>query len=405
MESKKETPKECPKANIPACGPLQVKKMEFDENNCPKYICECKPLSDCPKIGEKKTLRPGEKVILDKSGCCPVEKTVCDTTLCPKKIDKCAEQFYEIQTQPKDSADCCESSKCVPPKDRCIVEIDGKKYLKSFNEKWPTESPCIKKLCSIDANGKPVVKDDIETCLVDCKKGFQLDIGKDSCCGKCVQNQCILGDKVYKLGEVWKNAKTNCTTFKCSQKNNQFYVESETETCPDIFDCPDHLRYFKGCCQFCKPEAVIEDLSKFFKLPSKKHNKNSIISCHFPENCLPVAMDEPDTVGLVKKIVPVHGICSNIATIPQFMECHGTCSSGTKFNKETLEFEKKCDCCSIQELQNIDVELKCLDSYKMTIPLAVPKVCSCKPCLEKQQQAQQQQVSKTVSTKTKSTKY
>lgn len=102
-------------------------------------------------------------------------------------------------------------------------------------------------------------------------------------------------------------------------------------------------------------------------------------------------MSEPDTVQMIKKIVPVHGICINKIAVPKFMECYGSCSSGTKYNKAAGAFEKKCDCCSIKELTNVLVELTCLDNYKMKIDVAVPKVCGCVACTEQSQQQQQQQ--------------
>lgn len=252
-----------------------MKKLDYDVNKCPKYICECKPPSECPKSTiDKSKLKIGEKIVVDKAGCCPIEKKVCDETLCPKKIEKCQEPFYEPQKIDKKYEECCDSYKCVPPKDKCIVEIDGKKVLKGFGNSWPTENPCLKKVCTIDGQGKPTVKDDIETCLVtSCKPGFKLEVPKGSCCGKCIQTNCVLGDRVYKLGDSWKEKDNNCTTYKCSQKNNQFYIESESELCPDIFECPDHLRYFKGCCQFCKPEMLIEDQSKLMINHLKNHER------------------------------------------------------------------------------------------------------------------------------------
>lgn len=106
---------------------------------------------------------------------------------------------------------------------------------------------------------------------------------------------------------------------------------------------------------------------------------------------MPVAMTEVDTVQMIKKIVPVHGICTNKIAIPKFMECFGTCNSGTKYNKASGSFEKKCDCCSIQQLTNIPVELTCLDNYKLKLEVAVPKVCGCTECAGESQQKQQEQ--------------
>lgn len=242
---------------IPACNEFQVKKLDYDVNHCPKYICDCKPSSECPKSSiNKLQLKPGEKVVVENTGCCPMEKKVCDLSLCPKKVDKCSQLFFEPQKLERKYEDCCDTYLCVPPKDKCIVEIEGKKVVKGFGNSWPTANPCLKKVCTIDGSGKPTVQDDMETCLVtSCPLGHSLEVTPGSCCGKCVQKKCIVGERVFELNETWKARNDNCTTFQCNKKDGQYYIESESEMCPEIFDCPDHRRYFKGCCQFCKPEA------------------------------------------------------------------------------------------------------------------------------------------------------
>uniref|UniRef100_A0A1B0DDP2 VWFC domain-containing protein n=1 Tax=Phlebotomus papatasi TaxID=29031 RepID=A0A1B0DDP2_PHLPP len=66
---------ECPETPLPKCGENQVKKIEYDSNNCTKIICECKPASDCPPLEVfPSELLPGFKVIKDTSGCCPVAR-------------------------------------------------------------------------------------------------------------------------------------------------------------------------------------------------------------------------------------------------------------------------------------------------------------------------------------------
>lgn len=89
-------------------------------------------------------------------------------------------------------------------------------------------------------------------------------IGK--CCGVCDQVNCKFEEGLYMPGEHWLS-KDNCTKFSCAQKGNQFYISSSQETCPDVSECADHLKYFKGCCQHCKlvPEALSKDYI-FFKL-------------------------------------------------------------------------------------------------------------------------------------------
>lgn len=115
-------------------------------------------------------------------------------------------------------------------------------------------------------------------------------------------------------------------------------------------------------------------------------------------------MVEPETVQMIKKIVPVHGICTNKFAVPKFMECYGTCNSGTKYNRASGSFDKQCECCSIRELTNVAVDLVCLDGYKLKIEVAVPKVCGCSACTEQADQQQQpiKDSSQKLMTKTKS---
>lgn len=105
-------------------------------------------------------------------------------------------------------------------------------------------------------------------------------------------------------------------------------------------------------------------------------------------------MKSEETVQLIKQIIPVHGPCVNKLAVPHFTECYGTCNSGTKYNKITGQFEKKCDCCAIQELTSIPVELTCLDNYKYTLDVAVPKVCGCSSCSEQSQKLQEEKNTK-----------
>lgn len=60
----------------------------------------------------------------------------------------------------------------------------------------------------------------------------------------------------------------------------------------------------------------------------------------------------------------------------------GSCNSGTKYNKNNYKQDRKCECCSVGQLEDIDVKLTCDDGYQFNVPIAVPKSCSCQPCSE-----------------------
>lgn len=100
----------------------------------------------------------------------------------------------------------------------------------------------------------------------------------------------------------------------------------------------------------------------------------------FTALCLAISLNEPQTVGLIETTQKQHGKCKNIEPIRGFTECQGACQSGTKFNRLTLTHEKKCLCCSISNYAELKIPVKCEDGTKQTIPVSVPKTCSCRPC-------------------------
>lgn len=76
----------------------------------------------------------------------------------------------------------------------------------------------------------------------------------------------------------------------------------------------------------------------------------------------------------------MHGKCINKEPIRGFTECHGTCDSGTKYNRVTLKQDKNCRCCSVGSYDEIKVPVECVDKATIEIPISVPKTCSCQPC-------------------------
>lgn len=260
-EPTKAPSKKCPDSPLPDCADDQQNKQVLGRDGCPRLICECKPFDQCPPLVIH-SLKPGEKMVTDTTGCCPVHKIVCDKSKCPAKPLRCEHEFFEVTKvdQPTTTAtECCVEYKCAPPKDKCLVEIDGKKSIKSPGDKWDTADACLTKLCVWGPDGETKEQDGIEQCpRTVCDPGSELKPYK--CCGKCVQTKCVLDADLHGLGDQWKSS-DNCTTFKCIEMNDQMVVTSMQETCPDISDCPMPLRYFKGCCQFCK--EVPQEQSKF----------------------------------------------------------------------------------------------------------------------------------------------
>lgn len=246
---------------LPNCGTDQNNKLIEGSDGCPKYICDCKPYDECTPLTPL-NVKLGEKVVADVSGCCPTHKVVCDKSKCPVKPVRCDQEFYEVYELDAIEVDqCCIEFICKPPKNKCLIDIDGKKYLKNPGDKWSTSNPCITKLCSYGPNGVTIVTEVIEKCPPKtCDPGSELKTDYGKCCGTCIQTKCVVEDTVYKLGDVWYSP-DNCTSYKCMELNDKFIVATMHETCPDISSCPETLRYSKGCCEYCKTEP--EDLSKY----------------------------------------------------------------------------------------------------------------------------------------------
>lgn len=246
----------------PHCAPDQFVKVIVDKKNCTSYVCECKPLSECKPVVNR-ALRPGEKLVKETQGCCPHEKIICDKTKCPSKLVKCDQLFYEVVQKEEKQLDlCCEEFHCVPPKNLCLIEVNNEKVAKKIGEIWPTGKPCIKKKCIYGADARPTISEERESCAVsNCAVGFKLVVANNQCCGKCIQDKCVLGNNTYEIDATWHST-DKCTTFKCSLLGEQFVVSSSQPTCPDVSDCPKESRYFEDCCERCKQQ--VQDKSEFF---------------------------------------------------------------------------------------------------------------------------------------------
>lgn len=371
----------CTDTPLPACGVNQYNKVLIDDFNCTKYVCECKPIDQCvPNVVRE--LLPGEKIVQESSGCCPTSKIVCDKSTCPMKPLRCEHDFYEVVRQANQAIDaCCDVYECQSPPNVCIVEIDGMTKLKNVDEVWATTDPCVSKKCVYGAGGSLIATDVQQTCpITSCGLGFTLNITNGECCGECMQAACVVDGIGHAPGSKWFSA-DNCTSFKCLVTGKQLVVGASQPTCPDVTECPDEQKYFEDCCQRC--HLKVEDQSESNGKSERKIRIFLNFFCIFfpvSETCLPISLGDSETIGLVEQVKGAHGKCINTQPIRGFTECHGTCNSGTKYNRLTLEQDKKCQCCSIDHYEKIEVPVKCIDGTKLTIPISVPKSCTCMAC-------------------------
>lgn len=253
----------CEEKSAPKCAEDQYVKMIVNDNNCTSYVCDCRPISECPTLVEMRPIQTGERIINDTNGCCTRQKIICDQSQCPSKPTKCEQEHYQIIQKPRNENSCCDEFVCLPPKHLCIINDKGKNINKKLGEIWPTEDPCLKRKCvhSEDASISIIVNE-TETCTITgCPNGYKLEIPRGKCCGECKQEKCIIDDKVFEVGTTW-HSNDNCTTFRCSILGKQLAVSSSILTCPDLSDCPKEQHYFQDCCVRCKVKA--EDKSKAF---------------------------------------------------------------------------------------------------------------------------------------------
>lgn len=240
----------CPILKPIECGRDQ-KLVTVEKDGCKDQKCVCDPkiVENC-KPPPTVTLRPGERLEVDQSGCCPVNKVICDKSNCPPRPYKCDEPFYEVAISLRSSTDlCCDIYACQPPKDYCIVDIAGVTQLKNIADVWPTENACVHKRCAYGEGGHAVVVKDEQNCQIkSCPNGFKLKAPQDKCCGVCVQTHCIVDGALREPNTEWTSSDL-CTSFKCS---DTFIISSMHKTCPDVSQCPAHLKYFDDCCDRCK---------------------------------------------------------------------------------------------------------------------------------------------------------
>ncbi|XP_059618869.1 uncharacterized protein LOC132263226 [Phlebotomus argentipes] len=182
--------------------------------------------------------------------CCANLKDLCDKTRCPLKPVACKEDFNEIIIR---KGVCCDEYICKPPKDKCVVRIDGRSVLKSLGDTWDSDDPCSKHICDYGPEGKPMEKTFKEYCYHTCNNEYELKLIPGQCCGQCVQTKCKFNDTLYNVGETWKS-EDRCVLYECSKKEDTVLVSAYAKQCPKLPKCNKRDIYTKDCCQYCNPK-------------------------------------------------------------------------------------------------------------------------------------------------------
>ncbi|RVE53530.1 hypothetical protein evm_001900, partial [Chilo suppressalis] len=265
---------------------------------------------------------------------------------CPEVSDAMKKQFV--------FSDDVIPGKCCHKKEPVACRVGNKIYQEG--QTWPSDDPCKNITCSRDATGTIAHSESVETCSRDCSRGWVYEEPESGvCCGRCVQDSCIVEDELKKPGSTWSSP-DNCTTFSCTRVGADLIVSAARPVCPDVSHCPPQLIVNGTCCQTCEPKA--DDLSK----------------------CAPVPVSGSSSVGVVSTLVRGHGICTNDEPLEGMLECRGSCDSGTLYNNVTGIHDSKCECCQAVSYGSVDVWVRCADGTRTQHRVATPSKCACSRC-------------------------
>ncbi|KAJ0180770.1 hypothetical protein K1T71_004174 [Dendrolimus kikuchii] len=265
---------------------------------------------------------------------------------CPEIPESVRKQFVVKEVPVK--GQCC-------PKIRTLACIYNK-IIYLVGETWSTLDPCKKITCTRNANGDLVQEETTKSCMKKCKLGWKyLEPSEDVCCGRCVQESCVIKDELKTPGTKWMSA-DNCTTFSCVKFGDQALVVSAMAKCPDLSECAPENIVNDTCCQICN------------------------ITSDNLRNCVPTSIPSSQTVGMIRVRNAHHGLCVNQKPVKGFKECRGTCDSGALFNNATGSYDSNCECCQVTEYSPLTVEVNCMDGTVQKHRVNTPLTCACRKC-------------------------
>uniref|UniRef100_A0A8D0C749 Mucin-5AC n=1 Tax=Salvator merianae TaxID=96440 RepID=A0A8D0C749_SALMN len=240
----------CGPINVPTCDPGATWVSNCQECTCDRSTlsvqCKQKP---CPAISPVHCPFEGFVPVLvttPEDKCCPQYKCVCNTTFCPKSIEKCP-LGYNLE-QEKLEGDCCINATCGKNGSPGAIVPKG---------------PC--ETCRCSAEEDPETKSNkvecvSEQCSKTCPAGQDYKEVPGKCCGDCVPVACVLklgisDVHVIKPGETWHEQGDNCTTYECDVVEGQYITVTIKRPC-HAFDetCPpaSAMDHACTCCQESK---------------------------------------------------------------------------------------------------------------------------------------------------------
>ncbi|KAL8169986.1 UNVERIFIED_CONTAM: hypothetical protein K2H54_061204, partial [Gekko kuhli] len=191
-------------------APGSVWNSNCQECTCEKYslTVQCQP-KICATPAPEPCVDEGYVPVLVttlEDPCCPHKKCICNTTYCPKSIDRCP-LGYELK-QEKLPGDCCMHTTCV--------KMPGCVASSVFYQ------------------------------------GYAYKEVAGQCCGECTPTACILKEEssnvIIQPGKSWYRPGNNCTSYECEVIDDKFVLVTVKRTCPALSpDCPP-LTYCEGNC-------------------------------------------------------------------------------------------------------------------------------------------------------------
>ncbi|XP_075969965.1 hemolectin isoform X2 [Anticarsia gemmatalis] len=270
----------------------------------------------------------------------------CSNETCPEVSDAVRKQFVLKEEKVE--------GKCCPTQEPVACRVGNKIYQEG--QTWPSSDPCKNITCARDLSGRLTQQESVTTCSRDCKRGWEYkEPPADQCCGQCVQEYCVVDDRLVTPGSTWQSA-DNCTTYSCDKVGDSVVSSSSRQACPDVSHCPAEYLVNDTCCQMCEEPA--QSLSK----------------------CAPKRIPSSQTVGSVHIHLGKHGLCVNKDVITSLYNCEGSCESGTTYNNETSSHDSKCECCQAMRYNSVLVTLTCEDGSQQQHKLASPAQCACAAC-------------------------
>lgn len=357
---------------VKKCGCLDPHGVprEFDEkfeHNCQDCVCsrdtygvQCFP-RECPANTDLTCSGPGFIVVNETSledPCCRQLICRCNISLCSSNDPTCKLGFKPVMTVK--SGECCPTYTCVP-KGVCVH---------NYAEYMPGGKVPVNEcqVCSCTENVDLKTKLNVISCIpipcnYTCEPGFKNVESQTECCGKCIQNQCVVhiqdgATHLLEPGETWSPPDNKCALHGCMKIKDSFISTLANIACPPFHETN------------CQP-GTIETT---------------------PDGCCKTCLEKQKDCKLttVNSYITYQG-CQSTEKIA-IMHCAGTCGTFSKYSAEAASMEHRCTCCQEAKTHNVSIVLTCPGGKSLPYTYIQTDQCdcvttSCEPLLSVQRQA------------------